>query len=767
MKSIRFLLLNCLFFSNILLGYCAIIKVDINNIETPEGSWVVLANGSWNDWGWGTELFDDDGNGSYEGVVCGLADGSYGYVYSITGDFDAWSGWGMVSNAPYNSLCDFFPNDQWHNYGFLVNGEDVATQLNSWGECGLEESFSIIDDLVRPVNGDIVNYIYIPFEWSQIPDAISYNLQVSESEDFDDILLNHSTEKTLFIAKEDFNWNSSYHWRVQAVFDGQDLGLWTDHSTFHIGLNQFDLSSEVFSDNEFLHQYTVFGDWNNYRTVILDIDGKEVWNSGELSFMMNYVSEYGQLFGGRSNGNGVEVDYDEGIVWQSTQWLDQHEFKQISNGNYMGLVHESQLGPIPLGEWTSSFQALGYQADGVTNEFPFFAQKLVEFDADTKDPVWSWNPHDHYSKQDVDLYGGTWWNSFGGTTHDWTHTNAFFFDEIESAAYVSNRHLSRISKIDYPSGEIIWNMGLPGSFMFTGDDHICSDLEFSFQHNIQKLDNGNLLFFDNGNLDYLFGNNMTSRAIEVEVIDNSYCNVVWEYVLPPELAAYGMGSVQSLSNGNYFINTTGDGGTVLEVNPEGDVLWKVNLGLTWPNGSGYRSYRVPSIHPGAFSVKAQNFKTISLNDTTYHAIETNPDFRYVEFYVHNHSGYNQPYDYEFQNINGELLFGTISIDAYASDVLVFDVDEEDISSTSIRIRPRYHPNSERFFTFDVFSNASYSYGDVDSNGDINILDVILIIDFIIGDNHPSENQAFLADINSDNIINILDIIDIVDIILAD
>ena len=113
------------------------------------------------------------------------------------------------------------------------------------------------------------------------------------------------------------------------------------------------------------------------------------------------------------------------------------------------------------------------------------------------------------------------------------------------------------------------------------------------------------------------------------------------------------------------------------------------------------------------------------------------------------------------------MFGTISIDAYASDVLVFDVDEEDISSTSIRIRPRYHPNSERFFTFDVFSNASYSYGDVDSNGYINILDVILIVDFIIGNNQPSENQTFLADINNDNIINILDIIDIVDIILAD
>jgi len=36
-------------------------------------------------------------------------------------------------------------------------------------------------------------------------------------------------------------------------------------------------------------------------------------------------------------------------------------------------------------------------------------------------------------------------------------------------------------------------------------------------------------------------------------VNNSYCNVIWEYELPPELAAYGMGSVQSLENGNYFL----------------------------------------------------------------------------------------------------------------------------------------------------------------------------------------------------------------------
>ena len=31
----------------------------------------------------------------------------------------------------------------------------------------------------------------------------------------------------------------------------------------------------------------------------------------------------------------------------------------------------------------------------------------------------------------------------------------------------------------------------------TGSDNICTDLGFSYQHNVQLLDDGSLLFFDN------------------------------------------------------------------------------------------------------------------------------------------------------------------------------------------------------------------------------------------------------------------------------
>ena len=56
-------------------------------------------------------------------------------------------------------------------------------------------------------------------------------------------------------------------------------------------------------------------------------------------------------------------------------------------------------------------------------------------------------------------------------------------------------------------------------------------------------------------------------------------------------------------------------------------------------------------------------------------------------------------------------------------------------------------------------------GDVNNDGLINILDVVNIINFILFDNIPSDNQFMSSDLNQDDIINILDVVLIVNIIL--
>ena len=36
---------------------------------------------------------------------------------------------------------------------------------------------------IRPANDSSLNYVYVPFEWEQEPDAIYYNLQVMKNDD--------------------------------------------------------------------------------------------------------------------------------------------------------------------------------------------------------------------------------------------------------------------------------------------------------------------------------------------------------------------------------------------------------------------------------------------------------------------------------------------------------------------------------------------------------------------------------------------------------
>ena len=57
------------------------------------------------------------------------------------------------------------------------------------------------------------------------------------------------------------------------------------------------------------------------------------------------------------------------------------------------------------------------------------------------------------------------------------------------------------------------------------------------------------------------------------------------------------------------------------------------------------------------------------------------------------------------------------------------------------------------------------YGDVNFDGSLDITDVILLVNFVLGTT-PTEEQGLTADFNQDSIINILDVISLVGEILG-
>ena len=58
-------------------------------------------------------------------------------------------------------------------------------------------------------------------------------------------------------------------------------------------------------------------------------------------------------------------------------------------------------------------------------------------------------------------------------------------------------------------------------------------------------------------------------------------------------------------------------------------------------------------------------------------------------------------------------------------------------------------------------------GDVNQDGGLNVLDVVLMVNFALGVNDPSEAEFLFSDFNQDGIINVLDIVQLVNTILAE
>ena len=57
-------------------------------------------------------------------------------------------------------------------------------------------------------------------------------------------------------------------------------------------------------------------------------------------------------------------------------------------------------------------------------------------------------------------------------------------------------------------------------------------------------------------------------------------------------------------------------------------------------------------------------------------------------------------------------------------------------------------------------------GDINGDSILNILDIVLVVNFILGSDTPSATEFAAADLNSDGILNILDVVTLTNSILG-
>ncbi|MFQ6093802.1 MAG: dockerin type I domain-containing protein [bacterium] len=123
------------------------------------------------------------------------------------------------------------------------------------------------------------------------------------------------------------------------------------------------------------------------------------------------------------------------------------------------------------------------------------------------------------------------------------------------------------------------------------------------------------------------------------------------------------------------------------------------------------------------------------------------------------SYYQQPYDVTYPLLlNGSSVGATYGVVQH----YYFVIDREGIV--------QYRSTGDDYDEESIINKieellAACTKGDADLNGEINVLDVVLAVNFILGQTQPDSIQFCAADFNSDGNINVLDLVMIVNKIL--
>ena len=287
------------------------------------------------------------------------------------------------------------------------------------------------------------------------------------------------------------------------------------------------------------------------------------YNNSKLSFFHKPYYGSSQAYWIIADQNMIEID-----SIQCTQGLtDYHDMVITDNNTYILQSYNDEV--IDL-------TSIGGSEFQVVSSI----LRIQEFDFN-HNLIFDWYASDHLNIYDYD-------NLFIGNIPgqiEWMHGNSIEVD-YDNNLIISNRKSSEIIKIDRQTGDVVWIMGGPTNEFTILNDPLNG---VSWQHNVSRLENGNILVFDNGN----YHTPHTSRAVEYQIDEeNKIATLVWEYQNPYDYKSKAMGSAQRLPNGNTLINWgtiqiegVNMGANIMEVDYDKNIVLEIQYDT-------YQSYKV-------------------------------------------------------------------------------------------------------------------------------------------------------------------------------
>jgi len=592
-----------------------------------------------------------------------------------------------------------------------------------------------------PENSQVINYTQVFFRWPQIENHDSYQFILSENIAFVDSDTTTSLSNSI-LYDEFLDWGTTYYWKSCAIEDNSNVCLPSQYFTTNTlpshhadQINIFHIDEDEYTDGINILDFESL----NYSLAI-DRHGQTIWfaEKDNFDFSRIVVTQFldsGNLIG-FSNGTGYEFNLDSDIIFQTPSAYNiHHQISKSDAGTYFFIDAEIEYHDCPA-ECNEEFSEF---------PIPWQGDRFIEINSDGEE-IWEWNTFDYISLTEYNPLYAEMYNEVN--EFDWTHSNSIFYDPISESLYVSIRNLSRVTSIDYETGNVNWNLGESD---FMENPSFENELNFSQQHSVQLTSLGNLIFFDNAR----HQNPELSRCIEVGFDDSNEPFLVWEHTLPDSMFTGSRGECDRLSSGNSLISA-GRTGNVIEVNSENELIWHLNVNDQHGNDvTIYRTDRILNLFPSAFSFKINQI----VGDYFNYSVVNNG---FLDIIIYNHGWGINEFKYSLSDHLGMVILDGSIVDSSNIIELSLDLSTYNIDNSNyvFNLSPANNSNNNQEISF-YFTDLLL--GDLNEDNQINILDVMVALNLIISDSEYLEN----ADLNQDGNLDIFDIILLLNIILTD
>ncbi|MDP6430007.1 MAG: arylsulfotransferase family protein [Rhodospirillales bacterium] len=299
--------------------------------------------------------------------------------------------------------------------------------------------------------------------------------------------------------------------------------------------------------------YTLFSPNGLTQTHLINMKGEVVhqWDLPGIPGNYAYLLANGNLLAATRTDEGpkglpakggrlTELDWDGNTVWEHIDDMQNHDFRRKANGNTVYILWD-------LYDQETSARVKG-GVPGTEHEDGGVYGTIIREVNPAGETVWEWRSADHAEVHEFALHPMV--------ARKYLCANTVFPCPNEDVI-VNWRRNNTMAIIDYATGKIKWHM---------------RDYAYGQQHDVQLLENGNILFFANGANVEDAGPEGGSRIVE---IDPETKEVVWMYRgLPPRtFFSWYISGCQRLASGNTLV-CEGVAGRFFEVTPECEIVWE-------------------------------------------------------------------------------------------------------------------------------------------------------------------------------------------------